>query len=205
MSKKKRVGILISGRGSNMEALIEAARAPDYPAKIAGIISNRPDAGGLDIARQNGIATAIHQLKSYPDKIAADAAITKTLESWGVDYICLAGFMRVLSEEFVRRWMGRLVNIHPSLLPRFKGLNTHRRAINAGETRHGCSVHFVVPEMDAGPVFIQTEVPVLPGDTPETLGERVLGVEHRTYRDALKQLAMGRVKLAEGEIVRGSE
>jgi phosphoribosylglycinamide formyltransferase 1 len=187
-----------------MQALIKAARAPDYPARIVGVISNRPEAAGLAIARKYGIATAIHQLKSYPDKIAADCAITSTLESWGVDYVCLAGFMRILDDKFVRHWMGRLINIHPSLLPKFKGLNTHQRAIEAGETRHGCSVHFVVPELDAGPVFVQTEVPVLPNDTPEILAERVLGVEHRTYRVALRKLALGRVKLENGDVVQGS-
>lgn len=201
MSAKKRVGILISGRGSNMGALIEAAEDPGYPAQIVGIISNKTNAEGLDTARKSGLPTAIHPLKSYPNKIAADLAMTKTLESWEVDYVCLAGFMRVLGDEFVQHWMGRLINIHPSLLPKFKGLNTHQRAIDAGETHHGCSVHFVVPELDAGPVFVRTEVPVLPGDRAETLAKRVLGVEHRTYREALKQLASGRVRLVDGEAV----
>ncbi len=187
-SERKRVAILISGRGSNMSALIEAASTPDYPAKIVGVISNRASAEGLGIVQKLGLPVAVHSLKNYPDKIAADRAISKTLEGWDVDMVCLAGFMRILSAEFTLAWQGRLINIHPSLLPKFKGVDTHRRAIEAGEKTHGCSVHFVVPELDAGPVIAQSSVPVLPDDTPETLSERVLTAEHKLYPLALKQV-----------------
>ncbi len=187
MLLRKRVAILISGRGSNMSALIEAARAPDYPAEIVGIISNRAAAEGLEIARRESLPVAVHSLKNYPDEIATDRAISQTLESWGVDMVCLAGFMRILSAQFTQRWQDRLINIHPSLLPKFKGVDTHRRAIDAGEKKHGCSVHFVVPELDAGPVIARSSVPVLPGDTPETLADRVLLAEHRLYPRALKK------------------
>ncbi len=187
MLLRKRVAILISGRGSNMSALIEAAHAPDYPAEIVGIISNRAAAEGLEIARRESLPVAVHSLKNYPDKIATDRAISQTLESWGVDMVCLAGFMRILSAQFTQRWQDRLINIHPSLLPKFKGVDTHRRAIDAGEKEHGCSVHFVVPELDAGPVIARSSVPVLPGDTPETLAHRVLLAEHRLYPRALKK------------------
>lgn len=185
---RKRVAILISGRGSNMSALIEAARQPGYPAQIVGVISNRADAEGLKTAQNLGLSTTVHSLKDYPDKTATDEAITRTLESWDVDMVCLAGFMRILSAEFTLAWQGRLMNIHPSLLPKFKGTDTHRRAIEAGEKTHGCTVHFVVPELDAGPVIAQSSVPVLPGDTPETLAQRVLSAEHRLYPQALKQV-----------------
>ena len=187
-SERKRVAILISGRGSNMSALIEAARAPDFPAQIVGVISNRASAEGLSIAQKFGLPVATHSLKDYPDKLSADRAISKTLEGWNVDMVCLAGFMRILSAEFTAAWQGRLINIHPSLLPKFKGINTHRRAIEAGDKTHGCSVHFVVPELDAGPVIAQSSVHVLPDDTPETLAERVLSAEHQLYPQALKQV-----------------
>ncbi|MCB9993956.1 MAG: phosphoribosylglycinamide formyltransferase [Hyphomicrobiaceae bacterium] len=185
MTAKARVAILISGRGSNMEALVRASQAADYPAQIVGVISNRPDAKGLDFARTQGLPTAVFQLKSYPDKVATDAAIVSQLEAWRAEWVCLAGFMRVLSADFTRRWWGRLINIHPSLLPKYKGLDTHLRALEAGETEHGCTVHHVVPEIDEGPVIAQARVPVLPGDTPDTLANRVLIEEHKLYPEAL--------------------
>ncbi len=188
MSAKKRVAILISGRGSNMSALIEATKNPDYPAQIVGVISNTPAAPGLAIASRHNLPTAVHQLKSYADKNATDAAITATLKSWQTDIVCLAGFMRILSDEFAHQWHNRLINIHPSLLPRYKGLNTHRRALEAKDKVHGCSVHHVVAELDAGPVILQHEVPVLPDDTEETLEQRVLIAEHQLYPKALVAL-----------------
>ncbi len=185
---KRNVAILISGRGSNMNALIAAAGRPDYPARIVGVISNRVNAPGLEAARNHGIPTAVHVLADHDSKTATDAAITKTLEGWNTQIVCLAGFMRILGDEFTRRWQNRLINIHPSLLPRFKGLDTHRRALEAGEKLHGCSVHFVIPELDAGPVIAQSKVPVLPGDTARSLEERVLRAEHDLYPRALEKL-----------------
>jgi len=195
---KKRVAILISGRGSNMSALIKAASKDDYPAKIVGVISNRAGAPGLEIARSENLPTAIHQLKNFPDKNACDAAISKTLFDWRVDIVCLAGFMRILSADFAKTWQGKLINIHPSLLPKFKGLDTHQRVLDAGEKEHGCSVHFVVPELDAGPVIAQSKIAVLPNDTAKTLEARVLNQEHKTYPHALEQLALGHVRLNNG-------
>lgn len=202
MSGKKRAGILISGRGSNMEALIAAATRPDYPVEIAGVISNKPSAAGLETAKAAGIPTAVHPLKSYPDKVAADAAITGTLESWEAEIVCLAGFMRILSTEFAEHWLGRVINIHPSLLPKHKGLDTHQRALDAGDKVHGCSVHFVVPELDAGPVILQAEVPVLAGDDADALAARVLAEEHRIYPEALALVASGRVRFEDGQLIR---
>ena len=198
---KKRVAILISGRGSNMSALIEAAKQPGFPAEIAGIISNKASAPGLEIAQSENLPTAIHQLKNFPDKDACDAAITKTLLDWRVDIVCLAGFMRILSAQFTRHWQGKLINIHPSLLPKFKGLDTHQRALDAGEKEHGCSVHFVVPELDAGPVIARSIIDVLPADNAETLAARILVEEHKTYSLALEQLALGNVYLKAGKAV----
>jgi phosphoribosylglycinamide formyltransferase 1 len=190
---RKRVAILISGRGSNMSALIEAAKAQDYPAEIVLVVSNRPDAAGLDRARAAGIATAIvaHTLFG-DDRAAFERAIDAELQAHRVDLVCLAGFMRILTPWFVGRWSGRLLNIHPALLPQFKGLDTHRRALAAGVKRHGASVHFVVAEMDSGPIVAQDWVPVLEDDTEETLARRVLEVEHRLYPQALRAVAEGR-------------
>ncbi len=190
---KKRVAILISGRGSNMAALIRAARDPDFPARVVGVISNRSGAPGLEKAQSENLPTAVHALKDYKDKNACDAAISETLHEWRTDVVCLAGFMRILSAQFTRRWQGKVINIHPSLLPKFKGLDTHQRVLDAKETSHGCSVHFVVPELDAGPVIARSVVPVLPGDTADTLAARVLVEEHKTYPLALEQLALGKV------------
>lgn len=183
---KRRVGILISGRGSNMATLIRAAAQPEYPADIALVLSNRPEAGGLAIARQAGIATAVVDHKNFPgDKRAFEQAMDIHLREAGVEVVCLAGFMRLLSPWFVSAWHDRLLNIHPSLLPSFKGIDTHQRALDAGVKIHGCTVHLVREDVDDGPIIAQAAVPVLPADTPDTLGERVLAAEHRLYPHAL--------------------
>jgi phosphoribosylglycinamide formyltransferase-1 len=191
---RKRVAILISGRGSNMVALIEAARTDDYPAEIALVVSNVSDAAGLVRARDAGIATEIIDHKPYgKDRDAFDRKLDATLQVHRTDIVCLAGFMRVLTPWFVRRWNGRLINIHPSLLPAFKGLHTHERAIAAGAKEHGATVHFVVPELDSGPIIEQASVPVLPADTSDSLAARVLEAEHRIYPLALRRVAEGRI------------
>lgn len=192
--QKKRVAVLISGRGSNMTALIEAAKADDYPAAIAVVISNRPDAAGLERAHGEGIATAVIDHRPFgDDREAFERALDAELRRHHVDLICLAGFMRLFTPSFVERWSGRMLNIHPALLPQFKGLHTHRRALAAGVREHGATVHFVVPEMDAGPIIAQDAVPVLEGDTEHSLAQRVLAVEHRLYPQALRLVAEGRV------------
>jgi phosphoribosylglycinamide formyltransferase-1 len=194
---KKRVAILISGRGSNMAALIEAAQAPDYPAEIALALSNVADAAGLARARAAGIATEVVEHKSFgKDRAAFDRAVHAALERHRIDIVCLAGFMRLLTPWFVERWNGRMINIHPSLLPAFKGLDTHARALAAGAKQHGATVHYVAPELDSGPIIAQESVAIEPGDTAETLAARVLAVEHRIYPLALRRVAEGRVKLA---------
>jgi len=194
---RKRVAVLISGRGSNLAALIEAAKARDYPAEIVLVVSNRPDAAGLARARQAGIATALVDHTPYgEDREAFERALDAQLTAYRIDIVCLAGFMRLLSPWFVGRWNGRLINIHPALLPQFKGLHTHRRALDAGVERHGATVHFVVPEMDSGPIVMQESVPVIDGDTEETLAARVLALEHRIYPQALRLLAEGRATLS---------
>ena len=172
-----------------MAALIDAARAPDYPAEIVGVIANTPSAAGLEHARARGLETAVVRLKDHADKAAADAAIEAQLKAWEVDIICLAGFMRLLGPEFCERWQGRILNIHPALLPAFPGLDTHRRALEAGVSEHGCTVHFVTADMDEGPVIGQARVPILPGDTPETLAARVLVEEHKLYSACLAKVA----------------
>ncbi len=192
---RKRAAILISGRGSNMEALINAARDPGYPAEIVGVIANKSDAAGLEFARAEGLVTAVVRLKDFPDKAAADAEIESHLSAWGIDLVCLAGFMRLLGPEFCENWQGRILNIHPALLPSFPGLDTHARALAAGVAEHGCTVHFVTAGMDEGPVIGQASVPVMPGDTPETLGARVLAEEHRLYPACLAAVAQGRTTL----------
>ena len=190
---RKRVGILISGRGSNMSALIEAAKAPDYPAEIVGVLSNRAAAPGLAIAAAEGIATASLAQSKFPSRDMFEDVMTQILESWDVDIVCLAGFMRILGEDFTGRWAGRMINIHPSLLPLYKGLHTHERALADGATTHGCTVHFVTPGLDEGAPILQAEVPVLPGDTADTLAARVLVEEHRIYPEALRMLASGAI------------
>jgi len=195
----KRVAVLISGRGSNMAALIDAAKAPGYPAKIVLVLSNIADAGGLDTARRNGIETAVVDHKAFgKDRAAFDRALHEVLAAHHIDLVCLAGFMRILTPEFVARWNERMLNIHPALLPAFKGLNTHRRALEARARMHGATVHFVVPEMDAGPIVMQGAVLVQDDDTEATLAARVLKVEHTIYPAALKLVAEGRVSVVAG-------
>lgn len=195
---KKRVAVLISGRGSNMSALIDAAKVPDYPAEIVLVLSNRPDAAGLARAREAGIATAaIDHAPFGADREAFERAIDAALTAHRIDIVCLAGFMRLLSPWFVTRWSGRMLNIHPALLPQFKGLHTHRRALEAGVARHGATVHFVVSEMDSGPIVAQESVPVMEGDTEETLAARVLEVEHRIFPQALRLVAEGKATLTD--------
>jgi phosphoribosylglycinamide formyltransferase-1 len=192
---KKRVAVLISGRGSNMTALIEAAKAKDYPAQIVLVVSNRPDAPGLARAHEAAIATAVIDHQTFgDDREAFERALDDELRKYRIEIICLAGFMRLLTAWFITRWSGRILNIHPALLPQFKGLHTHRRALEASVKRHGASVHFVVEETDAGPIISQQSVPVLQGDTEETLAARVLEVEHRIYPEALRLVAEGRAK-----------
>jgi phosphoribosylglycinamide formyltransferase-1 len=183
---RKRVAILISGRGSNMAALIDAATAPDYPAKIVLVISNKADALGLVVARAAGIPTAVVEADT---RAAMEAGINRHLAVVDAEIVALAGFMRILSPDFVRLWQHRLINIHPSLLPLYPGINTHARALADRATRHGCTVHFVTAAVDEGPVIAQAEVPILPGDTPETLAARVLVEEHKLYPRALAIVA----------------
>jgi phosphoribosylglycinamide formyltransferase-1 len=193
---RKRVAVLISGRGSNMAALIEAAKANDYPAEIVLVVSNKPDAGGLATARAAGIATEVVNHAAYgKDRAAFERALQAVLENYRIELICLAGFMRILTAWFIGQWQNRVLNIHPALLPAFKGLDTHKRALHAGAKVHGATVHFVVPEMDSGPVIMQGAVAVHPDDTEATLAARVLAVEHRIYPLALKLVAEGRVRI----------
>ncbi|MGB6119528.1 MAG: phosphoribosylglycinamide formyltransferase [Mesorhizobium sp.] len=197
---KKRVAILISGRGSNMAALIDAAQSPDFPAEIVGVISNRADAKGLAIAAAKGISTAVIPSKDItrPEHATAlDAAI----QNLRADIVCLAGYMRLLDEAFVARWQGKLINIHPSLLPLFKGTHPHDQALEAGVRIHGCTVHFVTPEVDSGPIIAQAAVPVQTGDDADSLSVRVLSAEHRLYGEALALLASGKVKMEGGKAV----
>jgi phosphoribosylglycinamide formyltransferase 1 len=196
---KRRVAILISGRGSNMAALIEATKDSSYPAEIGVVISNRPDAGGLLVAKATNIVTEVvdHTIAGK-DRAAFESGIQTALEKHHIDLVCLAGFMRLLTPEFVKKWQWRMLNIHPALLPSFKGLDTHKRALEAEVKVHGATVHFVVPEMDAGPIITQAAVPVLSDDSEETLAARVLKAEHRIYPLALKLVAEGRVRVADG-------
>jgi phosphoribosylglycinamide formyltransferase-1 len=196
---RKRVAVLISGRGSNMAALIEAAKDKTYPAEIVAVISNRSDAGGLTLARANGVATEVVDHAAFgKDRAAFERALQAALEKHRIDIVCLAGFMRLLTAGFVKQWQHRILNVHPALLPAFKGLDTHRRALEAGVKVHGATVHFVVPEMDSGPIIAQAAVNVRPGETEEELAARVLKVEHQIYPLALKLLAEGRVRVEKG-------
>lgn len=191
MSPRKRVAVLVSGRGSNMSALIEAAKAPDYPARIALVLSNRPEAGALEKARAEGIATETVDHKAFPDRESFERALQERLEAHAIEIVCLAGFMRILTPWFVERWPGRMLNVHPSLLPAFRGTDTHRRALEAGVSEHGCTVHLVTPELDAGPTILQARIPVLPGDDEASLAARVLVEEHAIYPRALAMVARG--------------
>jgi phosphoribosylglycinamide formyltransferase-1 len=196
---RKRVAVLISGRGSNMASLVEAAKDKSYPAEIVLVVSNRPDAAGVSYARNAGIATTIINHTDYgKNREAFERALQAVLEGSGIEIVCLAGFMRILTPWFIARWEGRLLNIHPALLPAFKGLHTHEKAIATGAKTHGATVHFVTADMDSGPIVCQAAVPVLAGDTAETLATRVLAVEHKIYPLALKWLAEGRLKISEG-------
>jgi phosphoribosylglycinamide formyltransferase-1 len=193
---RKRTAILISGRGSNMTALIDAAKDKSYPAEIVLVLSNVPDAGGLQRAAAEGVTTEIVDHRLFPrDREGFERALQDVLEKHRIEIVCLAGFMRILTAWFVSRWSGRLLNIHPALLPAFKGLDTHARAIEAGVKEHGATVHFVVPEMDSGPIIAQGSVPVLPDDTEATLARRVLAIEHRIYPLALRLVASGQARM----------
>jgi phosphoribosylglycinamide formyltransferase-1 len=196
---RKRVAILISGRGSNMLALIEAAKAENYPAEIVLVLSNEPAAEGLKRAAASGVATAVVDHRPFgKDREVFERAVQRELEAHRIELVCLAGFIRILTPWLVRQWQGRMLNIHPALLPAFKGLDTHKRALAAGVAEHGATVHFVVPEMDSGPIVAQAKVPVLKGDTEATLAARVLEAEHRIYPQALRLLAEGRLTVDGG-------
>jgi phosphoribosylglycinamide formyltransferase 1 len=193
---KRRVAILISGRGSNMAALIGAARAADFPAEIVLVISNRADAGGLEKAAASGVAALTIESKPFgKDRAAFETELQLALDRHSIDLICLGGFMRLFTAEFVRRWYGKMLNIHPSLLPSFPGLDPQAQALRAGAKISGATVHFVIPETDAGPILMQGAVPVRDDDTPETLAARILEVEHRIYPDALRLVAGGKIRL----------
>jgi phosphoribosylglycinamide formyltransferase 1 len=202
---KRRVAILISGRGSNMEALILAARAEDFPAEIAVVISNQADAGGLEKARASRVPTVTIESKPFGnDRAAFETVLQSVLDEHKVDLICLGGFMRLFTAEFVQRWHGRMLNIHPSLLPSFPGLDPHGQALRAGVKISGATVHFVTAETDAGPILMQGVVAVLDSDTPKTLAARVLEIEHRIYPDALRLVASGRIRI-EGDICKTTD
>jgi len=190
-----RIGVLISGRGSNLAALNAACAEPGFHGRIALVISNRPKAEGLRIAEAAGIPTLVVDHKDFASRETFDAELDRALRSAGVELVCNAGFMRILSDGFVEKWRDRLLNIHPSLLPAFKGLHVHKRALDAGVKITGCTVHFVRPEMDEGPIVAQAAVPVLPGDTPETLAARVLEAEHKLYPMAMKLVVEGRARV----------
>ncbi|MCA2410929.1 phosphoribosylglycinamide formyltransferase [Rhizobium leguminosarum bv. viciae 248] len=200
-SPRKRAVVFISGSGSNMMALVAAAKAADYPAEIVGVISDKTDAGGLAKAAAEGIATFAFPRKDYASKDAHEAAIFSALDELKPDILCLAGYMRLLTATFIQRYEGRMLNIHPSLLPLFPGLHTHQRAIDAGMRIAGCTVHFVTEGMDEGPAIGQAAVPVLSGDTAESLAARVLTVEHQIYPQALRLFAEGRVTMEDGKAV----
>jgi phosphoribosylglycinamide formyltransferase-1 len=196
-----KVGVLISGRGSNLKALIDACATPGFPARIVLVISNREDAEGLSVARAAGIPSLVIDHKQYETREAFDVELDHALHAAGVELVCNAGFMRILSDGFVERWKDRQLNIHPSLLPAYKGLQTHERALADGVRITGCTVHFVRPAMDEGPIVAQAAVPVLPGDTSQTLGERVLQAEHAVYPHALRLVASGRTRIVDEQVL----
>jgi len=197
---KKRLAILISGRGSNMMALIAAARAAEYPAEVAAIVSSRPEAAGLAWARAEGLPATLIDHKAYASREAFDAAVDQVLAEAGVELVALAGFMRIQSPPFVRKWHARQLNIHPSLLPAFKGLNPQAQALAAGVKVSGCTVHFVTEDLDGGPIIAQTAVPVCEGDTAQSLAARILRAEHALYPQALALVAEGRARLRDGRV-----
>lgn len=202
---KKRCVVLISGRGSNLAALLQATQAEDYPAIIAGVISNKADAAGLALARDAGIPTAVVASASHQDREAYDAQLHHVVDQFGPDLLVLAGFMRILTPAFVDRYAGRLINIHPSLLPSFTGLNTHQRALDAGVHLHGCTVHFVTAELDHGPIIAQVAVPVFGDDNAQTLAARVLNEEHRIYPLAVRWFAEGRLTIDSQRVLLSDE
>ena len=197
---KRRLAILISGRGSNMMALVAAARAPDYPADVVAIVSSRPDAAGLAWARAEGLPATLIDHKAYASREAFDAAVDRVLTEADVELVALAGFMRIQSPQFVRKWRARQLNIHPSLLPAFKGLNPQAQALEAGVKISGCTVHFVTEDLDGGPIIAQTAVPVCEGDTAQSLAARILRAEHALYPQALALVAAGRTRLCDGRV-----
>jgi phosphoribosylglycinamide formyltransferase 1 len=201
--RRLRTAIFVSSRGSNMDALIAAARDRDYPAEIALVMSNRPEAEGLVRAKAMGLATAAVDHKIYAGREEFERSMQQVLETYRIEFVCLAGFMRLLTPWFINLWSGRMLNIHPALLPSYRGLHTHERALADGVKIHGCTVHFVVPQMDEGPIVAQAAVPVLDDDTPESLGARVLRQEHRIYPLALRLAASGAVRI-EGNRVLGA-
>ncbi len=200
VGNKLKVGVLVSGRGSNLQALIDACADPAYPVEIVHVLSNVAGVYALERAEKAGIPTSVLSHRDFDGREAFDAALDAHLRSVGVEFVCLAGFMRLLSEGFVAGWQDRMINIHPSLLPSFKGLHTHERALDMGVKVHGCTVHFVRPATDEGPIIVQAAVPVLSGDTPDTLGARVLEQEHLAYPLALRLVAEGRAKVV-GNVV----
>jgi len=197
---KLKVGVLISGRGSNLAALIEAAKAPDYPAAIVCVVSNVATAAGLKIASDAGVPTAAISHRDFPDRESFDRAVSADLEKHGVELVALAGFMRIQSAWFPARWAGRIINIHPSLLPAFPGLHVQQQAIDAGVRVSGCTVHFVTPELDAGPIIAQAAVPVFAGDDADKLAARILCQEHRLYPEVVRWFAEGRISLIDGQV-----
>lgn len=193
--------ILISGRGSNMQAILEAARAGDFPAEIRAVVSNAPEAAGLERARVAGVATEVVNHRDYRDRAEFERALMQAIDAHAPDLVALAGFMRILGPEFIDHYAGRLINIHPSLLPKFPGLDTHERALESGGKVHGASVHFVTREVDSGPIIVQAAVPVRPDDTPETLAARVLEEEHRIYPQAIRWFAEKRLSIRDGRVL----
>jgi phosphoribosylglycinamide formyltransferase-1 len=200
MRPMKNIVILISGRGSNMEAVVRAAQAEGWPARIAAVISNKADAKGLDFAKQHGIATAVVSNKDFASREAFDVALQEVIDGFAPDLVVLAGFMRILTPPFVAHYEGRMLNIHPSLLPLFPGLHTHQQAIDAGVKEHGATVHFVTAELDHGPMVAQAIVPVLPGDTEDSLAARVLVQEHTLYPRAVRLFVEGRLSIDNGDV-----
>jgi len=196
----KNIVILISGRGSNMEAVVRAANAEQWPARVAAVISNKPDAKGLEFAQAHGIPTAVVANKDFSSRAQFDAALQETIDRYSPDLVVLAGFMRILTPPFVEQYAGRMLNIHPSLLPLFPGLHTHQQALDAGVAEHGVSVHFVTAELDHGPVVAQARVPVLPGDTENTLSARVLIEEHQLYPRAIRLFIEERLSIVDGQV-----
>lgn len=201
VTARRRTAILISGRGSNMAALLEAAANPEFPAEVVLVLSNKPGAGGLARAAEADVPTQVIDHRGFATRADFDTAVDEVLEAAGIELVVLAGFMRLLTPAFVEKWLGRMVNIHPSLLPSFKGVHVHEQALQAGVRFSGCTVHFVTADMDAGPIIGQAVVPVVPGDTADTLAARTLGAEHRLYPAAVGLVASGQARLEDGHTV----